>query len=172
MAIERGATTLHAVAPTEVLQAGDVLWFAGSTDGVITLRKIPGDPLLPVWLHCQLESCMNLALDMDAQGADCGWTCPHGDVMCCGAGLAQVDDQIGKLTSHVLDRRLVQVVMARTSDLLGKSVRETRFRRRFDAAIIALHREGHRIRQKIGDITLAVCCPTCPYNSNHHNTAM
>lgn len=73
------------------------------------------------------------------------------------AGLAQVDDQIGKLTSHVLDRRLVQVVLARTSDLLGMSVRETRFRRRFDAAIIALHREGQRLRQKIGDITLTVC---------------
>ena len=42
VAIDRGATTLHAVAPTEVLQAGDVLWFAGSTEGVITLRKIPG----------------------------------------------------------------------------------------------------------------------------------
>lgn len=77
------------------------------------------------------------------------------------AGLAQVDDQIGKLSSHVLDRRLVQVVMARTSDLLGKSIRETRFRRRFDAAIIALHREGQRIREKIGDITLSVCCHHC-----------
>lgn len=85
----------------------------------------------------------------------CGCTVFSGG---CAAGLAQVDDQIGKLTSHVLDRRLVQVVMARTSDLLGKTVRETRFRRRFDAAIIALHREGQRIRQKIGDITLAVRC--------------
>lgn len=94
----------------------------------------------------------------NSKGLSAGGSCSHGDFACCNAGLAQVDDQIGKLTSHVLDRRLVQVVMARTSDLLGKSVRETRFRRRFDAAIIALHREGQRIRQKIGDITLAVCC--------------
>lgn len=82
--------------------------------------------------------------------------CVHRPKAPCSAGLAQVDDQVGKLKSHVLDRRLVQVVLARTSDLLGKTVRETRFRSRFDAAIIALHREGHRIRQKIGDITLAV----------------
>ena len=74
------------------------------------------------------------------------------------AGLDQVDDQINKLSSHVLDRRLVQVVLARTSELLGKSVRETHFRSQFDAAIIALHREGqHRLRQTIGEIVLAVC---------------
>jgi hypothetical protein len=42
VAIERNTTTLHAVAPSEVLLAGDILWFAGSAEGVITLRKIPG----------------------------------------------------------------------------------------------------------------------------------
>lgn len=77
------------------------------------------------------------------------------DVVHC-AGLAEVDDQVRKLTSHVLDRRLVQVVLARTSDLIGKTVKETRFRSRFDAAIVALHREGARQRQKIGDMQLVV----------------
>ena len=42
VAIERNGRTLHAVAPTEVLHDGDVLWFAGSPDGVISLRKVPG----------------------------------------------------------------------------------------------------------------------------------
>lgn len=43
VAIERqGVPTLHAVPPTEVLMAGDVLWFAGGTDAVISLRKVPG----------------------------------------------------------------------------------------------------------------------------------
>ena len=46
--------------------------------------------------------------------------------------------------------------MARTSPLLGKTVRETRFRTRFDAAIVALHRAGERLRTRIGDIELAV----------------
>lgn len=54
VAIDRGATTLHAVAPTEVLQAGDVLWFAGSTEGVITLRKIPGKLPQPFSHHSDL----------------------------------------------------------------------------------------------------------------------
>ena len=44
VAIERNGRTLHAVAPTEVLHNGDVLWFAGSPDGVVSLRKVPGAP--------------------------------------------------------------------------------------------------------------------------------
>lgn len=40
--LERGDTTLHAVQPSTVLQAGDVLWFAAGTEGIISLRKIPG----------------------------------------------------------------------------------------------------------------------------------
>jgi Trk K+ transport system NAD-binding subunit len=42
VSIDRGSTTLHAVAPSEVLQAGDILWFAGNADGIILLRKVPG----------------------------------------------------------------------------------------------------------------------------------
>lgn len=43
VAIERAnGTMLHAVPPTEVLESGDVLWFAGGTNAVISLRKVPG----------------------------------------------------------------------------------------------------------------------------------
>lgn len=79
-----------------------------------------------------------------------------------------MDDQVEKLSSHVLDRRLVQVVIARSSVLVGSTVKETGFRTRFDAAIIAIHRAGERLRLRIGDIQLAVrsrpllgtCVPT------------
>jgi hypothetical protein len=58
VAIERGPRTLHAVAPTEILQADDVLWFAGSSQGLISLRKIPG--LLSIALvfgPCHVFAC-------------------------------------------------------------------------------------------------------------------
>jgi hypothetical protein len=42
VAIERGNCTLHAVAPTEVLIDGDVLWFTGTAQAMVSLRKIPG----------------------------------------------------------------------------------------------------------------------------------
>jgi hypothetical protein len=77
----------------------------------------------------------------------------------CPTGLKEVDDQVEKLSSHVLDRRLVQVVLSRASDLVGKTIRETRFRSRFDAAIVAIHREGARQSQKIGDVNLLVWIP-------------
>jgi K+/H+ antiporter YhaU regulatory subunit KhtT len=76
------------------------------------------------------------------------------------AGLKQSDDQIEKLSSPILDRRLVQVVLARSSVLLGKTVRATNFRKRFDAAIVALHRAGQRLRTRIGDIELQVLHPS------------
>jgi di/tricarboxylate transporter len=38
--------------------------------------------------------------------------------------------------------------------LVGKTVREGRFRTNYNAAIIAVHRNGERIRKKIGDIVL------------------
>jgi len=50
--------------------------------------------------------------------------------------------------------RLFEVVIARSSPLVGASIREAGFRNRYDAAVIAVHRAGHRIVSKIGDIVL------------------
>ena len=63
-------------------------------------------------------------------------------------------DQVSKLKVRKLDRRLVEVVISMKSDLIGKTVRESRFRSRFRAAIIAVHRSGNRVLSKIGDIEL------------------
>jgi len=52
-------------------------------------------------------------------------------------------------------RVLVEVVLAPYSPVVGHTVRESGFRNRYQAAIIAVHRYGTRIRQKIGDIELA-----------------
>ena len=49
---------------------------------------------------------------------------------------------------------LVEVVVSPNSGLLGKTVKESDFRGRFDAAIIAVHRNGEKIRGKIGDVKL------------------
>lgn len=70
-------------------------------------------------------------------------------------GLRPATDQIFKLTAPRRDRCLVEAVVSATCPLVGKSVREGRFRSRYDAAVIAVHREGERISKKIGDIVLA-----------------
>jgi di/tricarboxylate transporter len=40
--IDRGGSTIHAVAPDEVLEEGDVLWFAGNAASVRFIRNTPG----------------------------------------------------------------------------------------------------------------------------------
>ena len=47
-----------------------------------------------------------------------------------------------------------EVVVSPNSPLIGKNVRESKFRSSYDAVIIAIHRSGERIKEKIGDIVL------------------
>ncbi len=49
---------------------------------------------------------------------------------------------------------LVEVVVTPNSSLINKTVKETGFRGKFDAAIIAIHRNGEKLRGKIGNISL------------------
>lgn len=49
---------------------------------------------------------------------------------------------------------LCEAVVSTSSPLVGQSVREASFRTIYDAAVIAVHRNGARMRQKIGDIVL------------------
>lgn len=47
-----------------------------------------------------------------------------------------------------------EVVLSFTSPLVGKNVRAFNFRDKYNAVIIAIHRNGERIEKKIGDINL------------------
>lgn len=49
---------------------------------------------------------------------------------------------------------ITEVLVPINSDLANKKVRETNFRERFDAAIVAVHRNGEKIGGKIGDVVL------------------
>jgi len=51
-------------------------------------------------------------------------------------------------------RRLTEVVLSRTSPLIGTTVREANFRQRYNAAVVAVHRNGERVTNKIGNIVL------------------
>jgi di/tricarboxylate transporter len=53
-------------------------------------------------------------------------------------------------------RHLTEVVLSRTSPLIGTTVKEANFRRRYNAAVVAVHRNGVRVTNKIGNIELEV----------------
>ncbi|MEK6799937.1 MAG: SLC13 family permease [Planctomycetota bacterium] len=69
-------------------------------------------------------------------------------------GLAPATDQVFKLDSPRVRRTLIEAVVSNTCPLVGKTVREGRFRTIYNAAIIAVSRNGARIQKKIGDIVL------------------
>jgi len=51
-------------------------------------------------------------------------------------------------------RTLVEVVVSSRCPLLGKTIRDGRFRAHYNAAIIAVARNGERLKQKIGNIII------------------
>jgi len=51
-------------------------------------------------------------------------------------------------------RHLTEVVLSRTCPLIGTTVREGNFRQRYNAAVVAVHRNGVRLTNKIGNIQL------------------
>ncbi len=66
--------------------------------------------------------------------------------------VADLNFDIAPATRH--RRRLVEVVLSRTCPLIGTTVREGGFRGRYNAAIVAVHRNGARVTNKIGSIVL------------------
>lgn len=51
-------------------------------------------------------------------------------------------------------RHLTEVVLSRTCPLIGTTVKAANFRRQYNAAVVAVHRNGERVTNKIGDIRL------------------
>jgi di/tricarboxylate transporter len=52
------------------------------------------------------------------------------------------------------ERRLTEAVISTSSPLIGQSIRDASFRTRYEAAVIAVHRNGERVGGKIGEIVL------------------
>jgi di/tricarboxylate transporter len=69
-------------------------------------------------------------------------------------GLAPATDQVAKIAVPSRDRCLIEAVVSNTCPIVGKTIRDGRFRTRYDAAVIAVARNGERINKKIGDIVL------------------
>jgi di/tricarboxylate transporter len=69
-------------------------------------------------------------------------------------GLEPATDQTYKVEGNPSGRRLSEAVISRSSPLIGQTVKEANFRTHYNAAIVAIHRNGHRIASKIGEIEM------------------
>jgi len=69
-------------------------------------------------------------------------------------GLRPATDQVFKLQAPMTDRSLIEAVVSNRCPILNKSIREGKFRSRYQAAVLAVARSGQRLSGKIGDIVL------------------
>ncbi len=104
----RGTYRSSPVSPNRVIQADDLLIFAGETDYIVDLLKNQR-----------------------------------------GLSLNYSNDLVEREKAQI-----IEVVVSNNSTLINKKVKDANFRSRFDAAIIAVHRNGEKLRGKIGSIEL------------------
>ncbi|MDN5370850.1 MAG: hypothetical protein PWP74_2158 [Shewanella sp.] len=104
--VVRGGRLLSPVVPTEILQPGDRLVFAGDINKVMQLHHFHG-----------------LELFADKDG--------------------------------LLQRELTEVVVRQESIVVGRTLKSVGFRALFDAAVVAIRRDGQNLSGKLGDVTLA-----------------
>ncbi|TWT53470.1 Sodium-dependent dicarboxylate transporter SdcS [Rubripirellula amarantea] len=71
-------------------------------------------------------------------------------------GLTTPDDQARKLQVPAWKRTLVEAVVSPRCSLLGKTIREGRFRSHYNAAVVAVARGDRRLTGKLGDVRLEV----------------
>ncbi|MBN2417077.1 SLC13 family permease [bacterium] len=70
-------------------------------------------------------------------------------------GLALMKDAAFDLKNYDSDDiGSFEVVISPNSPLIGRNVRRSKFRSRYDAVIVAIHRSGEQVKKKIGDIYL------------------
>ena len=69
-------------------------------------------------------------------------------------GLRPATDEVFKLDNTRANRRLIEAVVSNTCPLVGQTIRAGQFRTLYNAAVIAVARNGERINSKIGDIEL------------------
>ncbi len=69
-------------------------------------------------------------------------------------GLKPATDQLFKLSGPRSDRCLIEAVVSDSFRFINMSIRTAKFRSNYNAAVIAVARNGQRINKKIGDIEL------------------
>jgi di/tricarboxylate transporter len=69
------------------------------------------------------------------------------------AGLQPVGDPSFTVSSGP-QRRFYEAVLAANSEMIGRTLKETQFRSRFDGAVVAIHRSGEALHAKLGEIPL------------------
>ncbi len=69
-------------------------------------------------------------------------------------GLVPATNQIFKIDTPKNDRVLFEAVVSSSNPIKGRTIKEGKFRDRYNAVVLAVSRSGERLKEKIGDIEL------------------
>jgi len=175
--IERGDQRIVPVKPTNRLRANDHLILFGLADTVVELRKIRGIELVSDDDVDRVDEASDngsaatpersegsKSEGTDGEGTDREGTDREGteeaptpaDARAGQAVEAPSPNSAKKDAARATydDRRLFEVVVSANSPLVGTTLRDAGFRRRYDAAVVAIHRNGARLKMKLGDVDL------------------
>ncbi|MEO0965641.1 MAG: SLC13 family permease, partial [Planctomycetota bacterium] len=83
-------------------------------------------------------------------------------------GLLPADRQPDKLKAPEHRRRLVEAVVSDRSPMIDRTIREGRFRERYQAAVLAVARSGQRLTGKLGDVALRPGDTLLVETATHH----
>jgi len=68
------------------------------------------------------------------------------------------------------DIKVIESVISANSSLIGRSIKESNFRERYDAAVVAVHRNGEKLSGKIGRLTIKAGDVLLMYAGSEFNT--
>ncbi len=69
-------------------------------------------------------------------------------------GLKIADDQTFKLEVDQSERRLFEAVLSASNPVIGKTLKESRFRHRYSSVVLSVSRHGKRLDGRLGDLIL------------------
>ena len=137
--IERGAESIAPISPEMKMELGDLLCFSGIASTVIDLQKIRAlDPVDHRPLY-EVPAAVAAGAPAPAVSLDSMEGLP--------ASTVEAVPRKGR-------RQLCEVVISSTSPLIGQSIRDANFRGKYNASVLAVHRSGEKLEQKIGKIVL------------------
>ncbi|RPI76506.1 MAG: hypothetical protein EHM42_14725, partial [Planctomycetaceae bacterium] len=164
--IERAGNILDAVGPEEIVLAGDILSFSGMAGNIVDLQKIRGllpldhrtpKPIDPAATPPTAAALVTRPIQPVAAETKLTDSAVSLDSL---EGIAPAPPPVpppAPAQPRAMPRRgrqLCEVVISSTSPLIGQSIKDSDFRRRYKSAIIAVHRSGEKLDQKIGTIVL------------------
>jgi di/tricarboxylate transporter len=128
----------------------------GKTVEAAGLRRLPGLFLIEINRNSEIITPVapNEVIEMDDRLVFTGVVSSVVELQKITGLVPVADPAYETAPERQLSRRMCEAVISADSPLIGKTIRDADFRAVYGAAIVAVHRGGSRLKEKVGDISL------------------